>query len=87
MKLLILIACFGVSLMYAAQVEVTADKFFADEKKQISILTEPVMIRKKIKIYVNNIVNNFLFMLKVFLLTVLLLLYILIIGICAGGIF
>ncbi|ACZ09911.1 hypothetical protein Sterm_3069 [Sebaldella termitidis ATCC 33386] len=45
------------------------------------------MIRKKIKIYVNNIVNNFLFMLKVFLLTVLLLLYILIIGICAGGIF
>ncbi len=45
------------------------------------------MIREKIKIYINNIVKHVLFMIKVLILTALLLLYILIIGICAGGIF
>ncbi len=45
------------------------------------------MIRKKMKNYADNSVKHLLFLVKIFILTALLLLYILIIGICAGGIF
>lgn len=60
MKLLILIACFGVSLMYAAQVEVTADKFFADEKKQISVFEGNVVVIKEAdKLTANKVTIEF----------------------------
>ena len=45
------------------------------------------MIRKKMKIYMNNILHYVLFLVKLLILTALILLYILAAGFCSGNIF
>jgi len=47
MKALILLACASLGWLFAAQVEVTAEKFFADEKKQVSHFEGNVVVIKE----------------------------------------
>ena len=60
MKFLMILMIWAIGLVHAAQVEVTADKFFADEKKQVSIFEgNVVVIKEGDKLVANKVTIEF----------------------------
>lgn len=60
MKFLMILSFWAIGLVCAAQVEVTADKFFADEKKQVSIFEgNVVVIKEGDKLVANKVIIEF----------------------------
>jgi len=60
MKSLLLLGCLTGCFLYAAEVEVTADKFFADEKKLVSIFEGNVkVVKEKDTLNANKIIIEF----------------------------